>query len=94
MEEISFKMKDVYINVQPSKLRVGMIDGVTLMAIELWNDRGFIVKRIKEQGRYKQNLEKRFKNGELSLERKNELDESCHFVYRKLVRRLAELEKE
>jgi len=60
--------------------------------MDLWDDRGFIVKRILEQGAYKHNLEKRFKDGKIDLERKNELDESCHFVYKKFVRRLTEID--
>lgn len=57
--------------------------------MDLWDDIKFIEKRIKEQLKYKWNLEH---NRNLPEDRKRELDEACKFQYDRFVQRRRELE--
>lgn len=82
-DEIELRLKTVIVNVDNPKLMTW-----TPTAIELWDDKKFIEKRIKEQGKYKYELEKRF---DIPQERKAELNIYCKLIYDRFVKRLKEL---
>lgn len=65
----------------------------------LWNDLKWIEKRIKEQGRYKNELDRKYNRhfGINVLERNvryAELDAACYLIYDKFVTRRKELMKQ
>lgn len=66
---------------------------ITPTAIELWNDKKFIERRIDEQWFYLADLCMRYDSGygSLSKNRADELGESARFLYRKFENRLKEL---
>ncbi len=76
------------------KLKVGMISGWTLTAIDLWNDKNFIEKRIKEQEIYLTEILWKQECGLISKYRYFELRENAVDVLDRFEQRLKELRNE
>ena len=66
-------------------------EGWTPTAIELWNDKKFIEKRIREQMEYESIISWKEDSGEMNIERYREIMPSIIFQYDKFVKRLKEL---
>lgn len=85
-DEIEFSLKTIEVKAEKTKFMTW-----TPTAIELWNDKKFIEKRIEEQQSYIQLLTVRRMVGELSLERFTELVKFAQLIWRKFEQRLIEL---
>jgi len=65
---------------------------MTQTAIDLWNDKAFLKRRIREQTIYLAELQKRFPVlNEMTVDRKMELFETAFVIKRNLEKRLTQL---
>lgn len=89
---LEFKLKTLVVNAEQTKLKVGMISGWTLTAIELWDDKEFLKKRIKEQTNYLVRLVgRRYELPPISEERFVQLRDAAYWQMNRYIKRLKEL---